>query len=421
MLDVLASVAGWTILGGALGVVGLDLSSSINRFALDRRYRSDRLTAFRERSRTLLAIANIKKEGAERSWNGIRKFVVEKIVDEAADIKSFYLRPHDGKALPSFFPGQYLTFHLQIPTHTGPVIRCYSLSEAPGDSDRYRVTIKKVAVVEPSKTRPGVASGYFHQNVQEGDILNVRAPSGDFVLDLMSDKPVVLISGGIGVTPMLSMLGSLIRLGSRRAIYFFHGVKNKSEQVMGDHLRQMSAEHDNVRLVVAYSQPSDTCILGEHYDATGHLSVELMKAALPSKICDYYLCGPPGMMSSVAQGLSDWGVPSDLVHAEAFGPAAIRSAHAADKSSDAAAPVPVVFARSGKECLWGAEDGFLLDIATKHGVYIDTGCRAGSCGTCLTAIKSGKIRYLQPPGHEIEAGSCLACVAVPDGPLTIDV
>jgi len=145
---------------------------------------------------------------------------VDKVV-EARDVCSFYLAPHDGKPLPRFLPGQYLTFQLRPPGQAKPIVRCYSLSDRPGVPERYRVTIKRVAAPPDKKEiPPGVASNYFHDHLQVGDILDVKAPAGQFVLDLQATTPVVFLAGGVGVTPLLSMINALAEARSSREVWF---------------------------------------------------------------------------------------------------------------------------------------------------------------------------------------------------------
>ncbi|MGH9808000.1 MAG: FAD-binding oxidoreductase, partial [Terriglobia bacterium] len=242
---------------------------------------------------------------------------------EADDICSFYFVAHDQMTLPRFRPGQYLTFQLRIPDQAQPVIRCYSLSDSPERPGYYRCTIKRIAPPRDQPDAPGgVASSFFH-GCHEGDLVDVRAPSGNFFLDLNSTRPVVLIGGGIGLTPVLSMLNAICDAAVPRETWFFYGVRNRREHAMYEHLRQIAAGHPNVNLVVCYSDPTDNCIEGKDYDVRGWVSVDLFKKTLPSNNYEFYICGPPPMMESVTQGLREWGVPAADIHFEAFGPATV--------------------------------------------------------------------------------------------------
>lgn len=358
--------------------------------------------------------------GAGAAWNGVRKFEVVRKLDEGGNICSFYLQPHDKKPLPAFRPGQYLTFQLNIPGQRKPVVRCYSLSDCPG-YDYYRVTIKKLG--PPRRTPdapPGLSSSYFHEQVRDGDYLDVRAPAGHFFLDTDRDSPVVLIGAGVGVTPVLSMLNHIAVTGMKRETWFFYGVRHGGEHILRDHFKTLVREHDNIRVQVVYSDPRDTDAEGADYHQKGRIGVELFKRMLPSNNYDFYICGPPPMIQSVCGQLQDWGVPEPNIHFEAFGPASVQKKPDTVSQGQPAGPTEISFHRSGARLEWTPERGSILDLAEASGVHLDSGCRAGNCGTCLTAIRAGEVDYLQPPGLPPEEGSCLACIAVPKGRLELD-
>ncbi len=384
----------------------------------------DEARLFEERARILLAADRAERDRNELSWSGQRKFYIDRKVMEAKDICSFYLKPHDHKPLPPFLPGQYLTFQLKVPDQPKPVTRCYSLSDSPSETDYYRVTIKRLdpPPKEPDAP-PGVSSNFFHKSLDVGDVVDVRAPAGHFYLDQTVEKPVVLIAGGVGLTPMVSMLNTICGSKSKRETWFFYGVTNRSDHAMYEHLADLRRQFENVHIVICYSQPSDTCVEGQDYDHKGYVSVELMKKLLPSNSYEFYICGPPPMMDSITTALSEWGVSEEHVKFEAFGPATVKrkAQPAADAASAGAGDgIEVVFARSSKTLRWDQGCGSLLDFAEQHGISMDFGCRAGSCGTCVTAVKEGQVAYLSEPDAEPEQGSCLACIAVPKGRLVLD-
>jgi ferredoxin-NADP reductase len=355
---------------------------------------------------------------AERTWDGFRKFVIARKVKEAADICSFYLEPHDRKPLPPFLPGQYLTFRLNIPGQPKPVIRCYSLSDSP-KAEYFRVTIKRIGP-PPNKPDqpPGLSSSYFHDQLEEGDIVDVKAPSGAFFMDPREEFPAVLIGGGIGLTPMVSMLNAITEAGAQRDVYYFYGLRHRDEHVMGDHVRQIAADNPNVQLHVCYSDArAGIDKEGHDYQHGERVSIDLFKRVLPSNQCHYYLCGPPPMMEALVKGLEEWGVPEDHIHFEAFGPASVKKA--APVAAGEAGKYSVAFARSDKKIMWDGKQT-LLEVAEANGVRLDFGCRAGNCGTCITAVKEGTVNYPTKPAAAIEAGSCLACVALPASNLIVD-
>jgi ferredoxin-NADP reductase len=367
-----------------------------------------------------------ERETNELSWNGFRKFNISRKAPEGGGICSFYFSPHDGKPLPPFKPGQYLTFGLDIAGQKKQVIRCYSLSDSPHHPDYYRCSIKAVpAPRDMPDVAPGLSSNHFHDSVNEGDILDIKAPGGHFFMDTTKQSPVVLIGGGIGLTPVLSMLNQIVESGSKRETWFFYGVRDSNEQVMKEHLEQIAQENENVHMCVCYSRPQETDVEGKDYQYAERVSVDLFKRILPSNNYDFYMCGPPPMMNTIVPALEEWKVPEKHIHFEAFGPATVKKTKTeankeATSASAASAGVQIVFAKSGKTLDWDPEIGSILDFAEENEIDIDFGCRAGNCGTCITAIKEGEVDYLNEPGAEPESGSCLACISVPKGNLSID-
>ena len=380
------------------------------------------------RERLYLAIQAAKAQFKEASqisllWSGYRKFQVVKKVPECDGVESFYLAPHDGRALPPFKPGQYLTFQLNVPGEGKPVVRCYSLSDSPVRKDYYRVTIKKVCMVSGQpESKPGIASCHFCDRIQTGDILDVKAPNGHFFLDMSEESPVVLISGGVGITPMLSMLNAVIESGSRREVWFFHGARSRADHIQKEHVEKVVAEHENVRLHICYSRPEKTDVLGRDYQHTSRLTIDVLKQVLPSSNYDYFLCGPGPMMNGVTEGLTEWGVPNKNIHFEAFGPATVKEKTPTPTASETSMlkRLRVTFGKSNKTLQWNPESASLLDFAEANGIRIESGCRAGSCGSCLVAVKSGEVDYVVPPEALPEDRSCLTCICKPKGDLVLD-
>lgn len=417
-----AFVAGWVIIVGLCLYVSLLAAGGARRLWFERqrgRLEQERLALEIQAAR--LRIQTV--EQAKSAWNGVRKFTVDKKVLECADTCSFYLKPHDGKALPPFKPGQYLTFQLTIPGQSRPLVRCYSLSDC-ARATHYRVTIKRCLPPHKTEHPPGLGSSFFCDGVKEGDILDVKAPNGHFFLDLEKERPVVLISGGIGVTPMVSMANALVEAGSTREIWFFFGARSGEDHMFKEYMAALAAKHPNVRMQVCYSKPHPADVKGRDFQHESRVSVELFKQLLPSNNYDYFLCGPGPFMQTITDDLRTWGVPDSWVHFEAFGPASVKRApKPEDKAAAAAAPsagFEVQFARSGKSVAWNASFGSVLDLADEQGVKIDAGCRAGNCGSCLVAIKSGEVEYLVEHGAEVERGSCLTCICKPKGMLVLD-
>ena len=258
--------------------------------------------------------------------------------------------------------------------------------------------------------------------MKEGDIIDVKAPAGQFTLEPAGSGPVVLIGGGIGLTPVLSMLEGIVEAGSGRETWFFYGVRNADDYVMRERLQEIARSHPNVHLQVCYSDPkageAPDGILFHHSE---RVSVDLFKRLLSSNNYDFYICGPPPMMKQLTSDLEAWGVPEGRIHFEAFGPATVRKTPTAESAAGAAAAtIEVTFAKSGKARAWTSADGTILELAEKIGLHIDNGCRAGNCGTCITALKQGAVDYVSRPGAVPAEGTFLPCIAVPKTALVLD-
>lgn len=373
-----------------------------------------------------------REEPAEPSaagWSGWRTFRVERKVveDGAQSVCSFYLVPEDGQALPSFLPGQFLTFRFDIPTAAGSteqVTRCYSLSDAPR-ADHYRISVKRVPAPAGQAVPAGRSSNHLHDHVDTGSLLQVRAPAGHFHID-QGTVPVVLIAGGIGITPLLSMVNWCLAEQPQREVWLFYGVRDGREQIMRAQLDALAAAHPNFHLHVCFSQPQDAELAGQHYQHRGRVDVALLRLQLPLQTHHFYVCGPTAMLQSLVPALQDWGVPDAHIHYEAFGPASIprRTVAAASVSAPAVdasqAGIVVTFARSGQQLRWQPDAGSLLEFAEAHGIALSSGCRAGGCGTCQTTIVGGEVSYRQAPDYDPEPGTCLPCVCVPKTPVTLE-
>lgn len=375
---------------------------------------------------TYLPVTRDTPSAAESTsaWSGFRTFRVERKVveDVAQSVCSFYLVPEDRQPLPPFLPGQFLTFRLDVPSGetSEQIIRCYSLSDAPRP-DAYRVSIKRVPAPSGSDYPPGRSSSYFHDHVAVGSQLQVRSPGGHFHID-RSDAPVVLIAGGIGITPMLSMLNWCLAEQPGREIWLFFGVRHGREMVMKSHLEALAAAHPNFHLRLCFSDPLPEDEAERDYHHRGRVDVSLLRAQLPLKPYHFYICGPTPMMASLVSALEDWGVPDARIHFEAFGPASIKRKNAimTDPTQATERDIVVNFAQSGKQLPWQPGAGSLLEFAEANGITINSGCRAGGCGTCQTTIRAGEVSYRQSPDYDPEPGTCLLCVCSPKTSVTLE-
>ncbi|WP_088286781.1 2Fe-2S iron-sulfur cluster-binding protein [Ideonella sp. A 288] len=375
--------------------------------------------------------ANASPAGARSTsaWPGWREFrVSQRTFEDAARSQcSFYLQPVDGQALPAFKPGQFLTFSLDLvpPTLQGSaaprvITRCYSLSDRP-DPSHYRVTIKRVpAPADHPEVAPGLSSNHFHDHVQVGDVLRVKAPAGHFHIDADPAVPAVLIGGGIGITPMMSMLRWCMAEQPQRTVHLYYGLRNSREHAFKPQIEAMAAAHPALRLNIAYSRPDETDVLGRDHQHRGHVDVELLRRTLPHGRHQFYVCGPPAMMETLVPALAAWGVPVADIHFEAFGPASVKLPGTPEAAAPAAAEVEVRFQRSGRTLTWDGRDATLLDFAERHGIAVESGCRSGGCGSCETRLLEGTVQYSQAPDHDVAPGHCLLCVGRPSSPLVLE-
>lgn len=416
MSQTIGLAAGWLAIGWVVAQATLfGARVFVGHVRRQRQYVRER-AAFVRRATAAAQIARATK--AIPDWTGWRPFRIAAVVDEARDVKSFYLSPVDGQPLAPFLPGQYLTFHLPIPGGAARLTRCYSLSDRPRP-DYYRVTIKRVAPPpNRSEPPPGRASSYFHDHVRVGTILEARAPAGTFFIDPQASYPVALIGAGIGITPLISMLETILQASPSREIYALFGFRNSRDHAFKSHLETLAAAHPSLRLHVSYSAPQANDTLYKDYSHHGRLSIERIRDVLPSNNLRFYVCGPGGLMESLVPALWEWGVPESHVHFEAFGPASVRSA--SRSTHRATATCEVRFARSGRMVSWNGAAASLLELGEASGIAMPSGCRAGSCGECLTAISSGAVTTLKTPGIPVPKEHCLTCISVPAGDLALE-
>lgn len=252
-------------------------------------------------------------------WNGYRRFVVERKVPESESVTSFYLVPADGSTPADFKPGQYITVQIDHPaTPTSP--RNYSLSDRPG-LKHYRISVKREDGLSPGAP-DGVISNYLHDHVNQGDHLKIGPPCGEFVLDpaKVAGKPIVLLSGGIGITPILSMLKSLVHQRHQAPVYFIHGARNSKVHALAGEVRHLASENTNLQTHFRYDSPLANDLQQKCCDSTGNIDTKLLSQLLPGKDAEYYFCGPKPFMVGLYQSLKDWGVEDSRMHFEFFGP-----------------------------------------------------------------------------------------------------
>lgn len=356
-------------------------------------------------------------------WMGWRPFKVARKVKESQDITSFHLEPVDGGPLPSYLPGQFLTIRLEIPEIAGQVIRTYSLSDAPpgpsGSCPHYRLSIKREPAPQGQDVPPGVASNFLHDHMQEGSILLAKPPSGAFVLDLSQPRPVVLISNGVGITPMMAMLKSAAHHQPARKVWFIHGARDGRFHAFRQEVMETEQGQPNLSVHYAYSRPRHED--AGHYQSEGYVDAALIRSLVQGELVqgesDYFLCGSAPFLEAIRAGLNDAGVPKERVQFEMFTRAARSGPDptAADSSEagQPSMPATVTFARSQRTAEWQGEQETLLEFAEAQGLDPDFSCRAGLCGTCACKLIEGEVSYTVPPTAPVAPGSVLVCIARP--------
>jgi len=353
------------------------------------------------------------------AWPGFRPLRVTKVDRETASVVSLCIGPTDGTSLPAALPGQFLVVRLRT-TPSGPtLLRNYSMSGAPG-AGTYRVSVKRET--------NGAVSPYLCDRIRAGDILDVSAPRGGFVLQ-SGDAPVVLLSAGIGATPVLAMLHSLSSAGSRREIWWIYGARNRAAHPFAKESRDLLQTLINSRSHIVYSQPSPEDQPGADYDSVGHVDTPLLDRLRVAHDADFYLCGPPSFLKQLAAGLKVWGADSTRIHQEVFGPEApITPGIAQSPRPPAHAPAgepgagpQISFTRSGLTVRWGSRFSSLLELAEACDVPVQWSCRTGVCHTCECALIGGAVQYAPDPLGPPAAGNVLICCSKPSGDIQLDL
>ncbi|MBV9090907.1 MAG: MOSC domain-containing protein [Mycobacteriaceae bacterium] len=367
------------------------------------------------------AVGNVGLTAAASSpppaWTGFRPLQVTDIHDESRNVRSVSLVAPDGAPLPEWLPGQSITLRLYPDLGGAALIRNYSLSNWPG-SGEYRISVKKEL--------HGAGSGYIHAHLKAGDLVDVAAPRGTFFLT-DSGAPVILLSAGVGVTPVLSMLYSLAHTGSRRQIWWLLGARSGAEDPFANESRAVLNRLPNSQSRVFYSQPAGSDRQGVDYDFHGRLSPEMIgRIGLP-RDADAYLCGPASFMKNLRAGLGSHGLDPAHIHMETFGAAGALTPGIAAVSVPphlpAGPPGPgpeVHFARSDIAAPWGPPVS-LLEFAEACDVPVRWSCRTGVCHNCETALLSGSVRYDPQPLEPPAPGNILICCSRPNETVVLDL
>ena len=357
--------------------------------------------------------------GPPPAWPGFRPLRVTRKDRESRSVTSLMLEPTDGQPLATALPGQFIVLRLRPAPTTPALLRSYSLSGEPGEA-RYRVSIKREA--------HGVAGAYIETEVRVGDVLDVSAPRGSFILG-SGDGPVVLLSAGVGATPMLAMLHALAAGRSPREVWWIYGAHDGGEHPFAAETRTLLEALPRSRSHIRYSAPAPADRPAVDFDAPGHLSEGVLRELGVPRDADFYLCGPSAFMSEFTTGLEASGVANNRIHTEIFGSGPSRTPGVAaaphqpphlPEGPEGNGPL-VSFARSNLSVRWGSTFQNLLDLAEACDVPVKWSCRTGVCHTCETGLIVGAVDYQSNPVEPPADGTALICCSRPKGDIVIDL
>jgi ferredoxin-NADP reductase len=351
---------------------------------------------------------------------GFQPLAVAAIDQESADVLSLSMRHPAGQPLQQALPGQYVVLRLRLPGGSPPLFRSYSLS-GPLSTERYRISVK----IEPD----GAAGTYLREHVRVGDIIDASSPRGSFILQ-SGERPVVLLSAGIGATPVLAMLYALAAAGSTRQIFWLHAARDRQHHPFGPEVRRLMRALTDGRSHVCYTRPGAHDMMGEDFDATGRLSRSVFDELGIPREADVYLCGPNSFMADMKAALAALDVAPERIHVEIFNGgesmtpgivgAATRAPHL--PADDANTGPLVSFARSGVAAHWkAAAYRSILELAEACDVPVRWSCRTGVCHNCESGLVSGAVAYGPQPLEMPADGNLLVCCSQPTRDVVIDL
>ena len=351
---------------------------------------------------------------------GFRTLAVTDIDRESADVLSLTMRSADDQPLDAALPGQYVVVRLRPTAGGAPLFRSYSLSGAQSTT-RYRISVKLEA--------NGAAGTYLREHVRVGDAIDVSAPRGSFILQ-SGERPVVLLSAGIGATPVLAMLYALSAAGSTRQVLWLHGARDRQHHPFAAEVRRLMPALPRGRSYVCYSRPGPHDTIPEDFNATGHLSRFVFDEVGVPREADVYVCGPARFMAEMQEALAAVGVARERIHLELFNgsepmtPGVVgRATRTPHLPTDDADTGPLVsFARSGIAAHWNASSyQSILELAEACDVPVRWSCRTGVCHNCESGLVSGAVAYGPEPLDKPADGNLLVCCSQPIRDVVIDL
>jgi len=353
------------------------------------------------------------------AWAGFRPLRVSEKIRESSSVISLVLEPADGLPLTAALPGQFAVLRLKVEPGAPAIMRSYSLSGEPG-ARRYRISVKR----EPH----GAAGAYIEEKVQIGDVLDVSAPRGSFTLR-PGDAPAVLLSAGIGATPVIAMLHILAAEASPREVWWLYGARNGRDHPFAQETQTLLKALARSHSYICYSSPDIEDRAGIDFDARGRLNLGVLQELEVPRNADFYICGPQAFMSDLTAGLAAWGIAASRIHTELFGSGPSKTPGvAASPQRPPHLPAgpsgtgPLVsFARSGLNVRWGSDYQSLLELAEACDIPVRWSCRTGVCHSCETALVAGRVGYRPDPIDAPADGNVLICCSQPQGDVALDL
>jgi ferredoxin-NADP reductase/MOSC domain-containing protein YiiM/ferredoxin len=356
--------------------------------------------------------------GPPPAWTGFRSLRVSRIDQESLAVVSLTLTSLDGRALSIPLAGQFVVVRLQPDAAAAPLLRSYSLSGAP-TADRYRISIKQEA--------HGLASTYLHERIRVGDCLDVSAPRGAFTLT-SDERPAVLVSAGVGVTPVLAMLHNLVATRSKREVWWLYGARSSAEHPFARECDELLRELPRSCRYIAYSQASAADAAAGAFDARGHLGLDVLTRLRVPMEADFYLCGPVAFLQDLTRSLRSLGVAPNRLHSESFGPSGSSTPGIDEQRPSPHAPAGaagkgprISFARCGLAVNWDSRFQNLLELSEACDVPVRWSCRTGVCHRCEVELISGAVAYEPDPLDPPASGNLLLCCSRPEGDVVLDL
>ncbi len=359
--------------------------------------------------------AGLSAPGKNIAWTGFRPFVVQRTRMECEGVRSFELSAQGGAPIPAFLPGQHIAVRVRPSNGGAPMIRLYSLC-GPPDGSFLRIAVKREV--------GGQGSMYMHDHMSSGDMLEVSAPRGNFTLS-GNKGPLVLLSAGVGVTPLLAMLQQVAHEDPGRAIWWIHSCRNKTYEAFREEVRCLGMRLAAFHRAVIYSSPDETDFCGIDYDIKGHLNEQVLRTIQLPLDSECYLCGPPGYIDTITVAIKNIGIAADKIKYELFGNSLLPLADGGKSvhlpAEDTGQGPLVTFSRSKISFRWNSRFGSILEAAEACDVPVQWSCRMGVCHRCETNIIDGKVTYSPNPLDAPADGNVLICCSVPVSAVDLDL